>query len=219
MTVKYNNTEWQGKKVILGETGLQKEQPVNIVIGLHGADSTPEKMLVQGNRLQLKNAVMAYPEGPVDAGKGLWSWWKDGPRQKESVHEFMTYTSKIVDTAHQHFAEKLPGTTLRICLWGFSQGAAASLVYALFGRSHPLHRVASVCGFLPELPDNVSFQPSPVNILGIYGTNDDVVPSFMADHALDEMKAKGHQLTVRETPQGHEISPENLQELTDFFNQ
>ncbi len=62
MTVKYNNAKWQGKKGILGETELQKEQPVNLVIGFHGADSTPENMLVYGNRLQLKNAVMVYPE-------------------------------------------------------------------------------------------------------------------------------------------------------------
>lgn len=218
MTVKYNNAEWQGKKVILGETEIHEDQPVNLIIGFHGADSTPENMLVFGNKLQLKNTVMVYPEGPVDAGKGLWSWWKDGPRQKESVKEFLTYTSKTVDTAHRHFSEKIPGAEIRICLWGFSQGGAASLVHTLFHESPPLHKVASICGFLPELPDDVSFQPSPVNILGIFGANDDVVPSFLADHALDEMKAKGHQLTARETKQGHEISLENLQELTEFFN-
>ncbi len=218
MTVNYSNTEWQGKKIILGETQIQEDQPVNLVIGLHGADSTPENMLVYGNKLQLKNSVMAYPEGPVDAGKGLWSWWKDGPRQKESVQEFLTYSSNIVDSAHRHYSEKFPKATLQICLWGFSQGGAASLVHTLFHGSPPLHKVASICGFLPELPESSDSQTSSVNILGIYGANDDIVPSFLADHALDEMKAKGHQLTARETRQGHEISPENLQELTDFFN-
>lgn len=218
MTVKYNNTEWQGKKVILGETEIEGEQPVNLIIGFHGADSTPENMLVYGNKLQLKNTVMVYPEGPVDAGKGLWSWWKDGPRQKESVQEFLSYSSNIVDTAHGHFSGKFPEAEIRTCLWGFSQGGAASLVTTLFHESPPLYKVASICGFLPELPDDTSFQSTSVNILGIFGANDDVVPSFLADHALDEMKAKGHQLTARETPQGHEISPENLQELTEFFN-
>jgi predicted esterase len=218
MTVKYTNTEWQGKKVILGETEIEDGKSVNLVIGLHGADSTPENMLVHGNRLQLKNAVMVYPEGPVDAGEGLWSWWKDGPRQKESVTEFLSYTSEKVAAAHRHFSEKLPTATIRTCLWGFSQGGAASLVYTLYQTSPPLHKVASICGFLPELPDNASLHTSPVNILGIFGANDDVVPSFLADHALDEMKAKGHQLTAKETQQGHEISSQNLQELTEFFN-
>jgi predicted esterase len=219
MTVKYNNAEWQGKKVILGETEIISEKPVNLLIGFHGAESTPENMLVHGNKLQLQNSVLVYPEALVDAGKGLFSWWKDGPKQKESVKEFLTFSSSIVDTAHRHFSEQIPAATFRTCLWGFSQGGAASLVHALFHSSPPLHKVASICGFLPELPDDATPQPSTVSILGIFGANDDVVPSFLADHALDEMKAKGHQLTARETRQGHEITQENLQELTDFFNQ
>ncbi len=217
MAVIYKNTEWHGKKVIIGETELDKAKPINLLIGFHGADSTPENMLIHGNRLQLKNAVLVYPEGPVDAGEGLWSWWKDGPRQKQSVTEFLKYAAQTVDEAHRHFSGKLPDTCLNTCLWGFSQGAAASLVYTLFG-SHPLHRVASICGFLPELPDDAVSQPPVVDILGIFGANDEVVPSFLADYALDEMKAKGHQLTVKETQQGHEINQENLQDVTKFFN-
>jgi len=217
MAVNYKNTEWQGKKVIIGETELDMEKPINLLIGFHGADSTPENMLIHGNRLQLKNALLVYPEGPVDAGKGLWSWWEDGPRQKQTVTEFIKYTSQTVDEAHRHFSEKIPESSLRICLWGFSQGGAASLVYTLFG-SHSLHRVASICGFLPEIPDDAPSQRAVVDILGIFGANDEVVPSFLADYALDEMKAKGHQLTAKETQQGHEISKDNLQELTDFFN-
>jgi len=217
MTVHYTNTEWLGKKVILGETELDMAKPVNLIIGFHGADSTPENMLVHGNRLKLKNALMVYPEGPVDASEGLWSWWQDGPRQRQSVTEFVKYTAQMVDEAHRHFSEKIPSASLRTCLWGFSQGGAASLVYTLLG-SHPLHRVASICGFLPEIPDNVPSQRPVVNILGIFGTNDEIVPSFLADYALDEMKTKGHQLTARETRQGHEISRDNLQQLTEFFN-
>ncbi|GJL79805.1 MAG: hypothetical protein NPINA01_27940 [Nitrospinaceae bacterium] len=217
MAVNYTNTEWRGKKVILGETELDPSKPINLMIGFHGADSTPENMLVHGNKLQLKNALMVYPEGPVDADKGLWSWWEDGPRQKQTVTEFVKYAALIVDEAHRHYAGKSSGASLNTCLWGFSQGGAASLVYTLLG-SHPLHRVASICGFLPELPDEAPPQRAAVNILGIYGANDDVVPSFLADHALDEMKAKGHQLTAKETPQGHEVSQENLQDVTRFFN-
>lgn len=217
MAVNYKNTEWQGKKVIIGETELDPANPINLLIGFHGADSTPENMLVHGNRLQLKNSVLVYPEGPVDAGEGLWSWWQDGPKQKQAVQEFIQYTTQMVDEAHRHFSEKLPRAAFRTCLWGFSQGGAASLVYTLFG-AHPLHRVASICGFLPELPDDAVLQRSVVNILGIFGANDEVVPSFLADYALDEMKAKGHQLTVKETRQGHEINQENLRDVTDFFN-
>ena len=217
MSIKYTNAEWQGKKVLIGETEIDRVRPVNLLLGFHGAESTPENILVHGNRLQLNNAITVYPEGPVDAGEGLWSWWEDGPRQKETVTQFLKYTAEMIEQAHRHLADNFSGVPFRTCLWGFSQGGAAALVYTLFG-SHSLHKVASVCGFLPEIPEKAAQQPTAVDILGIYGMNDDIVPSFLADHALDEMKAQGHKLTARETPQGHEINQENLQDLSDFFN-
>lgn len=217
MSKKYKNLEWLGKKVIVGETEFEPDSEVNLLIGLHGAQSTPENMLVQGNRLELKNSMMVFPEGPVDAGEGLWSWWEDGPRQKESVKQFIDYTTQIIDEANKHLNSRFPERKANTCLWGFSQGGAASLVYTLLG-SHNLHKVATVCGFLPEFEDSSNASDSRISILGIFGTNDDVVPSFLAEYALDEMKNRGHDIAARETSQGHELSQENLKEIAVFFN-
>lgn len=216
MPIHYSNTEWNGKKVIVGETELDGGRDVNLLLGFHGADSTPENIMIQGNRLQVKNTVMVFPEGPVNAGKGLWSWWEDGPRQKEAVKKFLDFTTQTIDAAHRHLDSRVSGARTRTCLWGFSQGGAASLVYALLG-SRPLHKVASVCGFLPELDDGTESSKPPVTILGIYGANDEVVPAFLADYALEEMKNRGHRITIKETPQAHELNSENLQDLSDFF--
>ena len=215
MTTKYSTTEWNNKKVIIGETEIDEKKPVNLLIGFHGASSTPENILVLGNRLKLQNALMVFPEGPVKAGDDIWSWWEDGPRQKESVENFVTHTSQIIDSAHQHYLN-IKGP-LRTCLWGFSQGGAASLTYTLLGP-HSLFKVASICGFLPEFPDRVVGKKGALNILGIFGSKDEVVPSFLADHALEEMKNHGHQVESKETTQPHEINLENLQDLCDFFN-
>ena len=217
MSKKYKNLEWLGKKVIVGETEFEPDCEVNLLIGFHGAESTPENMLVHGNRLELKNTMMVFPEGPVDAGNGLWSWWQDGPRQKEAVKQFVDYTTKIIDEANNHLNSRLPEAKVNTCLWGFSQGGAASLIYTLLG-SHGLDKVASVCGFLPEFEENPALPSSSISILGIFGTNDDIVPSFLADYALDEMKSRGHLITARETSQGHELNQENLTELAGFFN-
>ena len=216
MTVNYKGAEWHGKKVILGEGELNPDTPINLLVGFHGAESTPENMLVHGNRLQLANTFMVFPEGPVDVGEGRWSWWPDGPRQSEAINGFLDFSSNMINSAQNYLETRFLNANLRICLWGFSQGGAASLTYTLFGP-HPLHRVASVCGFLPELPDLEAAQKPPVSILGIFGTNDDVVPSFLAEHALGEMKNKGHEPTLRETSQGHELNSDNLKELRSFF--
>ena len=52
MSLTYKTTEWNNKKVILGEGPINPEAPVKILVGFHGAGSTPENMLVHGNRLQ-----------------------------------------------------------------------------------------------------------------------------------------------------------------------
>jgi phospholipase/carboxylesterase len=215
MTAHYKNSQWNNKKVIIGESELNSSQPARLLIGFHGADSTPENMLIHGNKLKLSNTVFVYPEGPTDAGDGLWSWWQDGPRQKEAVTQFLEYTAQMVDEAHRHM-EELMDHAPQVCMWGFSQGGAAALVYSLLG-SQPLHKVASVCGFLPEIPDNGSKQTHNTSILGIYGLNDEVVPSFLAEHALDELESQGHRLTKKETPQSHEVNADNIADLTQFF--
>jgi len=71
MKIQYQNTLWNNKKVIIGEPDLDLSKPVNLLIGFHGAGSTAENMLVQGNRLKLDNTLLIFPEGPVDAGEGL----------------------------------------------------------------------------------------------------------------------------------------------------
>ena len=217
MSFKYQTTEWNNKKVILGEGSLNAKEPINILIGFHGAGSTPENMLIHGNKLVLDNTFMLFPEGPIDAGEGRWSWWVDGPKQKESVSDFLNFSFNMIAMAQDHLSSRFENSETRISLWGFSQGGAAALTYTLLGK-HPLHRVASVCGFLPEFSEQETVSESSVPILGIFGVNDDVVPSFLAEHALEEMKNKGHNPTLKETSQGHELSEENLKELGVFFN-
>ena len=217
MSLRYKTTEWNNKKVILGKGPLNPKVPIKILIGFHGAESTPENMLVHGNRLQLGNTFMLFPEGPVNAGEGRWSWWTDGPQQKESVNDFLKFSSNMISMAQNYLNSRFEDIETRVCLWGFSQGGAASLVYTLFG-THPLHKIASVCGFLPEVPERETVTGSSVPILGIFGTNDAVVPSFLAEHALEEMRNKGHNPTIREIPQGHELNSENLTELREFFS-
>ena len=215
MTIHYKNIQWNDKKVIVGESELSSDQPARLLIGFHGADSTPENMLIHGNKLKLSNTVFVYPEGPTDAGDGLWSWWQDGPRQKETVSQFLDYTAQIVIEAQAHLKE-LAAHEPQVCMWGFSQGGAAALVYSLLG-AHPLHKVAAVCGFLPEIPEDAAKQTQGTSILGIYGLNDDVVPSFLAEYALDELEGQGHRLIKKETSQSHQVNTDNITDLAQFF--
>ncbi len=213
--MEYTTTEWNNKKVIIGKSEVDPAQTLKLVIGFHGADSTPENMLIHAGQLSLENTVQLFPEAPIDAGKGLWSWWKDGPKQKETVAEFLSFTDNLIESGLTLTSKK--SGNCEIILWGFSQGGAAALVYSLIG-AHKIHKSAAICGFLPELPEaSSSKEKSPCNILGIYGLNDDVVPSFLAEYALDEIKGQGHAVKVLETKQGHEVTIENLNEINQFL--
>ena len=83
--------------------------------------------------------------------------------------------------------------------------------------SQNIFKVASVCGFLPELPSKNMNEEPPAQIFGIYGQNDEVVPSFLAEYALEEMKNKGHQVQTKETSQPHELNSENLSDVYTFL--
>ncbi len=216
MNINYNNSEWNRKPVIIGETDIDTSQTVKILIGFHGADSTPENMLIHGNKLEVPNAMLAFPRGPIDAGKGLWSWWRDGPGQVDTVATFLESTGQDIQSARD-LADERGFTQYETILWGFSQGAAAALVYALLG-SHPVNRVGSICGFLPELPPSSETRENLARIYGVFGENDPVVPDFLAEFALEEMQTKGHDTQIIKSPQGHEVTPENLQQLSAFFS-
>lgn len=216
MSLNFSNKVWNDKKVILGEQELDAKIPIRIVIGFHGAESTPENMLVHGSKLTIPNSLLVFPEGPIDADNGLWSWWKDGPKQKETVQSFVTVTDEIFNQANRYVKEKYDDASVDYFTWGFSQGAAAVLVSVLFG-SQAIQKAAAVCGFLPELPGEAPKPTTPVPILGIFGANDEVVPSFLAEHALEEINQMGHQAQIKETPQGHEITSENLSEINQYF--
>ena len=78
--------------------------------------------------------------------------------------------------------------------------------------------MASVCGFLPEIPTSNVESSLTTKILGIFGSNDEIVPSFLADYALEEMKNRGHLVERKETSQTHELNSENLNDIGIFLN-
>ena len=216
MSLNFSNKIWNKRKVILAEQKIDSNIPIRVVIGFHGADSIPENMVVHSSKLNITNSLLVFPEGPVEANNGLRSWWQDGPKQKETVLSFITTTDEIFNQVFKYSKENYGTASIELFTWGFSQGAAAVLVTILFG-SQPIKKAASICGFLPELPYVIPLQKAPVPILGIFGTNDEVVPAFLAEHALEEVNQNGHQTQIKETSQGHQITPENLSEINQYF--
>ena len=212
----YTQIQLNGRKVILGENKINSNKPIRLLIAFHGAESSPERMLIHGNRLELDNILMAFPEGLIEINEGNFSWWLDGPKQSKTVEKFLNYCDGLIEQIQDYLKINSPKKRTKTLLWGFSQGGAAALTYALLGRHH-IYKVASVCGFLPETPKIPSENKPRADILGIFGSNDQVVPNFLAEHALSEMGRYGHKMIFCETSQGHEINTQNLIKIKEFF--
>ena len=54
-------------------------------------------------------------------------------------------------------------------------------------------------------------------VLVMHGTNDPMVPAESAQHARDQLLPLGLGVTLREFDMGHEISPEALRALLEWF--
>ena len=138
MTVHYKNAQWNNKKVIIGESDLNSDQPSAPVdrfswSGLHAGEHADPRQQTEteqhGLRLSRRadrcqgRALELVARRTAPEGGG---------------HSFLDYTAQIVDEAHRHLKE-LTDHDPKICMWGFSQGGAAALVYSMLG-SHPLHK-------------------------------------------------------------------------------
>ena len=120
MTTRYSTTEWNNKKVILGKTKIDEKKPVNLLVGFHGAGSTPENILVLGNRLTLQNTLMVFPEGPVNAGDGIWSWWEEAAASLLWIFRCST-GAEIPRQSGAHECEPAPGEGIYNCQNGCRQ--------------------------------------------------------------------------------------------------
>ena len=113
--MEFSTAEWEGHRIIYGQGPLDSRRPVKLTIGFHGADSTPENMLIHGSRLPLDNAIQIFPQGPVDAGEGLWVFPGRGRRFGDHSSGFSPGCTNrfhlriFARTARGAFARKTPG--------------------------------------------------------------------------------------------------------------
>jgi phospholipase/carboxylesterase len=107
----------------------------------------------------------------------------------------------------------------RIVLMGFSQGAVMSLDV---GIRYPkrLAGVIALSGYLysaDSLGREKSAASSGLPILLAHGTYDDVLPLAGSRQACKALQAHGFQARLVEYPMGHQVIPEELEEVRSFL--
>jgi phospholipase/carboxylesterase len=182
-----------------------------LVVLMHGRGSDRFDLLGLAPAIA-PGAVVVTPEAPWPGlpwgyGPG-WAWYRflGGNRPEPgsfegSQHELAAFLDAV--------RGELPVRTGPLVLGGFSQGGVMAMAYALRNPG-AVPRVMNFSGFLADHP---SVRPTPGTVAGTrffwgHGTMDPMIPFALAVDGRRRLQGAGAELTARDYPIGHGISPD-----------
>ena len=198
--------------------------PFPTIIAIHGWGASALDLLGLAPILHGGRTLVLCPQGPlgladpqsrVVIGHG---WFPISTGRPPDPLEFAQSAGELRDWVDEAFA-KYPIDRDHVALLGFSQGG--SMAFDLFLRDAERYAgLASLSSWLPpDLMDRV--KPSEAMkgrpVLLMHGSADPMVPPGRAQEARDALLPLGLSVSLREFDMGHEISPEALRALIEWF--
>ena len=196
------------------------QAPPPLLLLLHGVGSNEEDLFALAPYLDNRFLVVSA-RAPVALDYGGYGWFRidftprgmvaDVEQAKRSLGMLPGFVEELVDIYGADVG--------RVYLCGFSQGAMMSLAL-LLTRPEMLAGVVAMSGRLPvqvlELePDREALTDKPV--LVTHGLHDPVLTVEQGRAARDYLSALPVELTYREYPMGHEVSPQSLRDVTGWL--
>jgi phospholipase/carboxylesterase len=192
------------------EADLQNPAPV--VVMLHGWGGDECSMWLFKQVISPETAIIT-PRAPVDLGNGGYLWFHYAGSRTRPDLDSLQKSRTILG----HFLTSLPDLypidPERMVLIGFSQGAAIGNSLVLI-RPKGVVGVASLSGFMPELPD----LPPQTDLSGLpvfiaHGTRDDIVPPAEGRRVRRTYTQLGADVTYGEYSVGHKINSQGMKDL------
>lgn len=212
----------QRKQRSLVSLDLAPREPENadIMIMLHGYGSN-EKDLIQLGPILNEKLRYVSARAPHTLDFGMFGWFPieftangitvDYQAAKEAGTQLIGFIEEILE-------EYRPKGN-RVWLMGFSQGSVMSYL-AAFERPDLLHGVIACSGQLPRretVPESSIEQLRQLPFLVMHGLFDDVLPIAKGEEANIFLKEIVADLTYREFPMAHEISPAALSLASEWL--
>jgi predicted esterase len=175
-----------------------------LLVVLHGHDSTPAQAEELAAELDPAGRFRhVAPEGPFSTSSGAREWFSDTPGS-------LAHTEGLLGPLLGDLAATGP-----VVVVGYSQGAAAALATLTSPGGPTVGAVACVSGYLGEEPglDHDLSRLAATAVLVQHGTNDDVVPDFLARDLVAALEASGVPVTAQWFDMGHERTAESLAAL------
>lgn len=192
--------------------------PHPTIVLLHGRSGDEDVMWLLERALP-PHCLVAAPRAIVPDPAGGYAWHPRRPHEWPSVPLFDQAVAAV-----EQFVRGLPvaygADPNRICLMGFSQGAATALATAL---QHPglVRAIVSLVGFMPTGVDPVQalVTLADLPVFMAVGQHDEVIPLDVARAAAQVLRDAGAGLTYREYDTGHKLSRAGIDDVRQWWNQ
>lgn len=195
-----------------------QKNPRILVIWLHGlgANSYDFKEFIE--MLNMGDIEFVLPDAPlipITLNQGLkMQGWYDIKSLEHDEHDIgglkrsMQMIEDIIDERRQAYKEKP-----KICLVGFSQGAALSLFFSL-NSSIELDGIISLSGYLPGKVKKTIIPKIP--ILALHGIHDDIIKVEYAKESF-KILLNEENFNFVTFKMGHEVIFEEIQHIKKFL--
>ncbi len=199
----------------------RRSEKAPLLILLHGYGSNMHDLFSFAPYLNPDFAIVAL-QAPIPLGGPSHAWYSiyfDQPQGKWSDQQQARHAVNDLINIIEIIKKQLNVDENKISLLGFSQGAILS--YAVAMTQKRIDKVVCLSGYLnPDiLPDDIALHSCSYSKFFIsHGTQDQVIPVDWARNTKNTLLQLGCDLTYKEYPIGHGVSPDNFEALNHFLN-
>lgn len=205
---------------LVREPKIKKEKNPLLLL-LHGYGSNEEDLFSFATELPDEYYVVSA-RAPYDLQPYGHAWYAitfDADQNKFSDDNQAIESRDLIANFIDQLISEMSIDSENVTLIGFSQGTILSYAVAL---SYPekIKRVVALSGYLNEEILASGYENKDFSNLKMYishGTQDQVIPVDWARKAPEALKNLGIELTFKEYPIGHGVSPQNFHDLKNWL--
>lgn len=202
-----------------------KYKPTRSIIWLHGLGADGNDFVPIAKELKLSDDLAVrfiFPHAPImpvtiNGGYEMRAWYDilstslDARIDREGITHSIRQVQLLIE---REVSRGIPSDN--IILGGFSQGAAISLAT---GVSYPqrLGGIIALSGYLP-LSNDVPSSSYHLPIFIGHGTFDPIVPLYLGKKSVEQLEAKGYQVSWHNYAMPHTVSLEEINDISTWLN-
>ena len=186
-----------------------------------GADRYDFEPVAKALQKSLLSTRFVLPQAPtravtINGGYEMPSWYDIkamSPARSISMEELEASSKMVTDLIKEQKSHGIDAS--RIFLAGFSQGGAVVFHTAFMKWQGALGGVIALSTYAPTFSNELELSASQqrIPVLCLHGQYDDVVQNAMGRSAYEHLKTRGVTATWREYPMGHEVLPQEIQDI------